>query len=135
MTRGLHLPVAGLCYLIFFATFPYLIAFTGDLALISRPVDPGPAAARAAALLIDVALPACRRTCCAIRYEEHDLTDLFGQDYDTYRTRVGMLAPGVAPERTGRFSPQAASACLALAPTARAPTPRRQSRASLRAAG
>jgi protein-S-isoprenylcysteine O-methyltransferase Ste14 len=29
----------------------------------------------------------------AIRYEERDLTDLFGQDYRTYRSGVGMLFP------------------------------------------
>jgi protein-S-isoprenylcysteine O-methyltransferase Ste14 len=29
----------------------------------------------------------------AIRYEERDLTDLFGQDYRTYRSGVGMLIP------------------------------------------
>jgi protein-S-isoprenylcysteine O-methyltransferase Ste14 len=29
----------------------------------------------------------------AIRYEEHDLTDLFGEDYRRYRSGVGMLLP------------------------------------------
>jgi len=29
----------------------------------------------------------------AIRYEEHDLTDLFGEDYRRYRSQVGMLVP------------------------------------------
>jgi protein-S-isoprenylcysteine O-methyltransferase Ste14 len=29
----------------------------------------------------------------AIRYEERDLVALFGEDYETYRGRVGMLAP------------------------------------------
>jgi len=29
----------------------------------------------------------------AIRYEEHDLTDLFGEDYRHYRSGVGMLVP------------------------------------------
>ena len=29
----------------------------------------------------------------AIRYEEHDLTDLFGEDYRRYRSGVGMLMP------------------------------------------
>lgn len=29
----------------------------------------------------------------AIRYEEHDLTDLFGEDYRRYRASVGMLVP------------------------------------------
>ncbi len=31
----------------------------------------------------------------AIRYEENDLTDLFGEDYRAYRARVGMLVPGL----------------------------------------
>ncbi len=31
----------------------------------------------------------------AIQYEERDLTELFGEDYRDYRTRVGMLVPGV----------------------------------------
>jgi len=29
----------------------------------------------------------------AIRYEERDLVDLFGSDYEDYRSRVGMLTP------------------------------------------
>ena len=29
----------------------------------------------------------------AIRYEERDLVQLFGADYEDYRTRVGMLTP------------------------------------------
>ena len=29
----------------------------------------------------------------ALRYEEHDLTDLFGDDYRRYRSGVGMLTP------------------------------------------
>jgi protein-S-isoprenylcysteine O-methyltransferase Ste14 len=29
----------------------------------------------------------------AIRYEEHDLTDVFGDDYRRYRSGVGMLVP------------------------------------------
>jgi methanethiol S-methyltransferase len=29
----------------------------------------------------------------AIRYEEHDLTEVFGEDYRRYRTDVGMLTP------------------------------------------
>lgn len=29
----------------------------------------------------------------AIRYEEHDLTDVFGEDYRRYRSGVGMLVP------------------------------------------
>ena len=29
----------------------------------------------------------------AIRYEEHDLTDVFGEDYRKYRSSVGMLVP------------------------------------------
>lgn len=29
----------------------------------------------------------------AIRYEEHDLTELFGEDYRRCRSGVGMLLP------------------------------------------
>jgi len=29
----------------------------------------------------------------AIRYEERDLVSWFGQDYEDYRARVGMLTP------------------------------------------
>lgn len=35
----------------------------------------------------------------AIRYEERDLTDLLGDRYRDYRTRVGMLIPGVGKVR------------------------------------
>jgi protein-S-isoprenylcysteine O-methyltransferase Ste14 len=31
----------------------------------------------------------------AIRYEESDLTDLFGEDYRRYRAGVGMLTPKI----------------------------------------
>lgn len=31
----------------------------------------------------------------ALRYEERDLVDLFGEDYEVYKTQVGMLIPGV----------------------------------------
>lgn len=31
----------------------------------------------------------------AIRYEEKDLVELFGDDYETYRANVGMLAPRI----------------------------------------
>lgn len=33
----------------------------------------------------------------AIRYEEADLVGLFGQDYEDYRAKVGMLAPSLRP--------------------------------------
>lgn len=56
MTRGFHLGVAAVCYVIFFATFLYLIAFTGDLPFVARTVDNGPAAASTVAALIDAAL-------------------------------------------------------------------------------
>lgn len=36
----------------------------------------------------------------AIRHEERDLVGLFGQDYEDYRSRVGMLAPGIGRART-----------------------------------
>ncbi len=53
--RTIHLAVAGLCYLIFFATFLYLIAFTGDLPFVARTVDRGPPASAGVALVIDAA--------------------------------------------------------------------------------
>ena len=36
----------------------------------------------------------------AIRYEERDLVDLFGQDYEQYQANVGMLAPGIGRRQT-----------------------------------
>lgn len=36
----------------------------------------------------------------AIQLEERDLVGLFGRDYETYRTKVGMLAPGVGKRRS-----------------------------------
>jgi len=35
----------------------------------------------------------------AIRYEERDLVDLFGEDYETYRAEVGMVVPGLGKTR------------------------------------
>jgi protein-S-isoprenylcysteine O-methyltransferase Ste14 len=35
----------------------------------------------------------------AIRYEEHDLVDTFGDDYRTYRERTGMLTPRLGRRR------------------------------------
>jgi protein-S-isoprenylcysteine O-methyltransferase Ste14 len=31
----------------------------------------------------------------AIRYEERDLIDLFGKDYEDYREQAGMLTPRI----------------------------------------
>jgi protein-S-isoprenylcysteine O-methyltransferase Ste14 len=57
MSRTLSLLFAILCYAIFFATFLYLIAFVGDLALIPKTVDHPPSAlAPIAAAAVDVAL-------------------------------------------------------------------------------
>jgi protein-S-isoprenylcysteine O-methyltransferase Ste14 len=47
---------ALVAYAIFFATFLYLIAFVGDIPVMMRTVDYGPAAAPMTALVIDVAL-------------------------------------------------------------------------------
>jgi protein-S-isoprenylcysteine O-methyltransferase Ste14 len=41
MTRGFYLLFGVLCYFVFFATFLYLIAFTGDLPWVPRTVDRG----------------------------------------------------------------------------------------------
>jgi protein-S-isoprenylcysteine O-methyltransferase Ste14 len=36
----------------------------------------------------------------ALHYEERDLVGLFGADYENYRTRVGMLIPGIGRRKT-----------------------------------
>ena len=36
----------------------------------------------------------------AIRYEERDLTDLFGDEYRRYRSSVGMLTPKLGRGRS-----------------------------------
>lgn len=56
MTRALYLAVAAACYLIFFATFLYLIAFVGNLPVVPLTVDRGPDAAIATAAIVDLAL-------------------------------------------------------------------------------
>jgi len=56
MQRSLNMVYALVAYAIFFATFLYLIAFVGNIAVVPRTVDIGPAAPRATALVIDVAL-------------------------------------------------------------------------------
>jgi protein-S-isoprenylcysteine O-methyltransferase Ste14 len=35
----------------------------------------------------------------AIRYEERDLTGYYGKEYEDYRSRVGMLLPGIGQRR------------------------------------
>lgn len=56
MTRAIYLLFGGLAYAIFFATFLYLVAFTGDCPAIPYAVDRGPAAAVPVAVAIDLAL-------------------------------------------------------------------------------
>jgi protein-S-isoprenylcysteine O-methyltransferase Ste14 len=56
MTRALYLVVGVACYLIFFATFLYLVAFVGNLPFAPLTVDRGSEIALPAALAIDVAL-------------------------------------------------------------------------------
>ena len=56
MRKPLYLLFGAMAYLIFFVTFLYLIAFTGNIPLVSRTVDVGPAAPLAAAALIDIGL-------------------------------------------------------------------------------
>lgn len=56
MARLLFVIFGGLAYLIFFATFLYLIAFVGDLPGVPRTVDRGPTAGLATALLVNVGL-------------------------------------------------------------------------------
>ena len=56
MTRPVYLLYGAVAYLIFFATFLYLIGFVGDLPDLPRTVDRGPEASLAAALTVDGAL-------------------------------------------------------------------------------
>lgn len=56
MTRALFLLFGAAAYLIFFATFLYLIAFVGDLPGVPRTIDRGPEAATGVALAINLAL-------------------------------------------------------------------------------
>lgn len=56
MSRILILLFGLAAYLIFFATFLYLIAFVGDLPGVPRTIDRGPEAGLAAAIVIDLAL-------------------------------------------------------------------------------
>src|SRR3546814_13379565 len=56
MARVLFVVFGGLAYLIFFATFLYLIAFVGDLPGVPRTVDRGPAGDRITAFIVDLGL-------------------------------------------------------------------------------
>lgn len=56
MTRGFYLLFGLLAYAIFFATFLYLIAFTGDCPVIPWAVDRGPGTVLPLAAAIDAAL-------------------------------------------------------------------------------
>lgn len=56
MQRSLTMLFAVAAYAIFFATFLYLIAFVGNIALVPRTVDVGPAAPLAMAVVINVGL-------------------------------------------------------------------------------
>jgi len=56
MARPIYLLYGAVAYLIFLATFLYLIGFVGDLPGLPRTVDSGPEGSLAAALTIDAAL-------------------------------------------------------------------------------
>lgn len=56
MARAIYLLFGFVAYLIFFATFLYLVAFTGDCPGIPWAVDRGPPSPMPVAILIDVAL-------------------------------------------------------------------------------
>ena len=56
MQRSLTMLFSLIAYAIFFATFLYLIAFVGNVPVVPRTVDVGPAAPMAMAVVIDVAL-------------------------------------------------------------------------------
>lgn len=56
MACGIFLAVGGIAYLIFFATFLYLVGFTAGWSALPRTVDHGPAAPVGTAIVIDLAL-------------------------------------------------------------------------------
>ena len=56
MSRSIYLVFGAIAYLIFFATFLYLIAFVGNLSVVPRTVDRSPGAELPAALAINLAL-------------------------------------------------------------------------------
>lgn len=56
MTRAFYLLYGLVAYLIFFATFLYLIAFTGNLPFAPTTVDTGPLTGAGAALIVDLIL-------------------------------------------------------------------------------
>lgn len=56
MTRAIYLLFGVIAYLIFFATFLYLIAFVGNCPVIPYAVDRGPQAALPVAIAVDLAL-------------------------------------------------------------------------------
>ena len=56
MRKGAYAAFGVITYLIFFATFLYLIGFTAGVAVLPRTVDHGPAASTGAAFIIDVGL-------------------------------------------------------------------------------
>jgi len=56
VSRSIYLVFGAIAYLIFFATFLYLIAFVGNLSVVPRTVDRSPGAELPAALAINLAL-------------------------------------------------------------------------------
>ena len=56
MQRSLTMAFSLIAYAIFFATFLYLIAFVGNIPVVPRTVDAGPASPLAMAVVINVAL-------------------------------------------------------------------------------
>jgi methanethiol S-methyltransferase len=56
MARVLYLLFGTAAYLVFFATFLFLIGFVGNLPLVPRTIDGGPPAGLGAALVVDLAL-------------------------------------------------------------------------------
>ena len=54
--RGTFLAIGIACYVVFFATFLYLVAFVGNFPMLLWTVDKGPATSVEAALVLDLAL-------------------------------------------------------------------------------
>ena len=56
MARSFYMAFAAVAYAIFFGTFLYLIGFVGDLPLVPKTVDRGPATDLGLALIVDLSL-------------------------------------------------------------------------------